>query len=273
MEFCDLHIHTNFSDSDMTSEEVLTQSRKKGLACIAITDHDEVGALKQIHSKNIPSNLELIAGVELSAEYRGREVHILGYFIDLFHKELTEKLDYIKKMRRRRIILMAKKFKDLGVTVDIEEIFSQFKEAVLTRLHFARYLVNKKIVSSIKEAFDKYLNYNKPAYVSKFNFSAKEAISLINKAGGLSFIAHPHQLGDISWIKIFKNYGLAGIEVIYPNYQPQQIYFYSGLADELSLLKSGGSDAHGSFKSFTSIGAVEVPYSFVEEMKSALKKR
>lgn len=264
---CDLHIHSIFSDSDATIEDIFKKAKEKKLSAIAIADHDTIEGLPWAkHASNI-YNIELIEAIELSAQKDNIEVHVLGYLIDSGNTRLQQELAGIRESRKERLVSMIDKLNSLGLKVDSDELISNIKGAIPTRLHLGLYLVKKGFVKSLRQAFDKYLSPGKPGYIARFKYSVKEAIKLIKNYGGLAFLAHPHLLGEQSWIEEFVSYGLDGIEVIYPNFSPARIYSYETIADKFGLLKSGGSDAHGSYKEFTEIGGVSVPYEWVEQIK------
>ncbi|MDP2922551.1 MAG: PHP domain-containing protein [Candidatus Omnitrophota bacterium] len=270
---CDLHIHSIFSDSDATIEDIFKKAKEKKLSAIAIADHDTIEGLPQAkHASNI-YNIELIEAIELSAQKDNIEVHVLGYLIDSGNTRLQQELAGIRESRKERLVSMIGKLSSLGLKVDSDELIFSIKGAIPTRLHLGLYLVKKGFVKSLRQAFDKYLSPGKPGYIARFKYSVKEAIKLIKSYGGLAFLAHPHLLGEQSWIEEFVSCGLDGLEVIYPNFSPARIYSYETIADKFGLLKSGGSDAHGSYKEFTEIGAVPVPYEWVEEMKSRIAHR
>ncbi|MFH1768872.1 MAG: PHP domain-containing protein [Candidatus Omnitrophota bacterium] len=265
----DLHIHSFYSDSNLTVNEIFQKAREQALTCISITDHDTTVALEEAKNLSIEYEIELIDGIELSAQQQDFEIHVLGYMLDYRSAALQNALSNITDIRIERLVEMSGKLNGLGFGVDKDELFRDIKGLIPTRLHLAQYMIKKKYVSSVREAFRKYLSYGKPAYVSKFRYSTKEAIRMIKQAGGLAFLAHPHYLSDRQWIKEFVNYGIDGLEVIYPNYSQEIIAFFSKLADKYGILKSGGSDCHGSYKEFTSIGCVDVPYQWVEDIKNA----
>ncbi|UCC94315.1 MAG: PHP domain-containing protein [Candidatus Omnitrophota bacterium] len=267
---CDLHIHSVFSDSDTPVEEILKVADAKNLSCIAIADHDTVGAMNQARILSRQYHIEFIEAIELSAQEKDCEIHVLGYFIDPLNKKLNDALGGIRELREARLIAMADKLISLGVGVDKEELMARTKDAIPTRLHLALYLVEIGRVRSLWDAFRKYLSPGKPAYVARFKHTAREAIELIKDSGGLAFLAHPYFLADQSWIEKFVSFGLDGIEVNYPRFSPSRIAIYENMADKYGLLKSGGSDAHGSYKEFTEIGGVTVPYEWVEAMKARL---
>jgi len=270
MKKCDLHIHSNFSDSDADIESIFKGASQKGLGCIAITDHDTVEGLIPAHNFSKKYDIELIDAIELSAEHQDAEVHILGYFIDINDKKLKSELAHVKELRIERLTWMADKLNSLGVGIDKDELFAGIKIAVPTRLHLALYLQEKGKVTSLRQAFKKYLSPGSPAYRSRFKYSVKEAVKFIKDSGGLAFLAHPHIIADQGWVEEFISSGIDGLEVTYPNMPPVKRSMYEGLIAKHGLLKSGGSDVHGSYKEYTSIGQVTIPYTWVEEMKKRL---
>lgn len=272
MRKCDLHIHSNFSDSDASVESIFKNAKEKGVDCIAITDHDTIDGLESARTYSKIYDIELVEGIELSVVHKNTEVHILAYFINLDNEKLKKELAYIKNLRKKRIQGMGRKLNSLGVDVDMEELFATIKGATPTRLHLALYLLRKGRVKTLRQAFEKYLSPGRPAYSMQFKRSAKEVISLIKSFEGLSFVAHPHIIFDQSWIEEFISFGVDGLETIYPSMSEVKRSFYKELAVKFELLQSGGSDAHGSYKKFVDIGAVSVPYDWVKEMKVRLRK-
>lgn len=268
--WCDLHIHSTFSDSDSDVESIFKQAVSRQLRCIAITDHDTVSGLETARHYSKQYGVELIDAIEFSAQQHDSEVHILGYFIDTQNSTLTRALRHIRDLRRQRLVLMAEALSSLGLNVDIDELFKDIGATIPTRLHLAMYLVKKKKAVSLTDVFRKYLSPGKPAYKSRFKHSVRETIAIIKDCGGLSVLAHPHMLWQQSWIEEFIHDGLDGLEVVYPGMSCARSSLYLNLALKYNLLKSGGSDAHGSYKEFTEIGGVSVSYEWVEEMKARL---
>ncbi len=268
---CDLHIHSNFSDSDATVESIFREASEKKIFCLSITDHDTVENVNQARTYSKAYNVGLIEGIELSAQHQDTEIHILGYFSDAENSDLKKELVFLKKLREERIICMAEKLNSLGVFVDVKELFTDMRGAIPTRLHLGLYLLRKKHVSSLRQAFSKYLSPGKPAYKSRFKFSVREAIEFIKKFGGISFLAHPHIIPYQSWIEEFISLGVNGLEVVYHNMSQRKKILYEGIVQKNKLLRSGGSDAHGSYKEFTQIGSVTVPYDWANKIKECLK--
>ncbi len=266
----DLHIHSNFSDSDLTIEDIFKTARLKELFAIAITDHDTVDGLEEAKRYSAIYDIELIEGIELSTQKDDAEIHILGYFLDSSNHKLKEELSNIKKLRKERLCGMIRKLNELKFNLDEKAILSRVKNAMPTRLHLALELVKKGKVKTLREGFEKYLSPGKPGYLSRFKYSVKEGINLIKSYGGLAFLAHPQLIPDKSWIEEFIELGIDGLEIAYPRLSAAKSLLYKETADKFGILKSGGSDAHGSYKEFIQIGEVFVPYAWVIEMKKRI---
>jgi predicted metal-dependent phosphoesterase TrpH len=268
-KWADLHIHTYFSDGTSSPQEVLQQASSCGLSAIAITDHDTIEGILPTQHIADTYNIEVISGIEFSTEINGRDVHLLGYLFDPEHPYLTEKLVAIQNMRIQRMKEMIVKLKNLGVAdIDFEEVAALTKSAV-GRPHLAAVLMKKGKVSSIREAFDKYLHEGGLAYVDKFRQTPFEAIELMKQVGGVSVLAHPMVTLIDELIPQLAQAGLTGIEAHYPNSSKDVVEFYNRLAEKNNLLVTGGSDAHGEAKRNTYIGRLKIPYELVEKLKAA----
>ena len=269
MNFADLHLHTIFSDSTYTPEELIREASEHGLSAIAVVDHDTVDGIEVTLDLAKSSSVEVIPGIELTAEYDGLEIHILGYLIDYKNKSFLEKLDNLKKTRVERIYKIVDKLKDIGIGLNPDSVFEISKAGTVGRLHIARAMVKEKIVSSLSEAFGKYIGDRCPAYVCGFRFSPEEAIKLIKENGGIPVLAHPYILKKDELIPQFVDYGLMGLEVYYPEHTQSMMNFYLKLAEKYNLLVTGGSDCHGNAKPGIKIGSVKIPYALVEKLKEA----
>lgn len=271
MKYADLHIHTNLSDSTFSPREVVRLAIENNLSCISITDHDTVDAVDMAMAAGRNFDLEIIPGIEMTCELDSAEIHILGYFIDYKNKNFLEKLVHLRRVRIERIHKMVDKLKTLGLSkMKAEEVIKSAGRGAVGRVHLAICMQKKGYVSSIPEAFYRFIHDKGPAYVSKFRFKPQEVIDLIRKNKGIPVLAHPHILSKNINIKEFVNCGLKGLEVFYPQYSETQISYYKNLADKYNLLLTGGSDCHGSAKTDTSIGKIRVPYELVEKLKEAL---
>ncbi len=204
----------------------------------------------------------------MSAQREEIEVHVLGYFIDSQDQHLSKELSDIYTLRKTRLVDMIEKLKSIGLKLNSEDIFRKTKNAIPTRLHLALYLIEKGYAKSVGDAFKKYLSPGKPGYIARLKYSVEEAIELIKRYGGLAFLAHPIVLPDQSWIEEFIAMGMDGIEAVYPRFSHAKTLLYKNMADSLGVLKSGGSDAHGSYRDSTSIGTVAIPYEWVMAMKN-----
>lgn len=273
MRYADLHLHTVFSDGTYSPAELISAGAGAGLAAIAVVDHDSVGGIALTMEEGARSGIEVIPGIELTAEEEGCEIHILGYLIDYASQPLLEKLEVLKRNRIERIYKILEKLKDkMGVTLRPEAVFGIAAKGTVGRLHVAQAMVREKIVGSVFEAFKKYIGDKSPAYVLGFRFSPREAICLVREAKGIAVLAHPYSLGRDDFIPRFVKDGLMGIEVYYPEHTPGMTSFYLEAAKKYGLLVTGGSDCHGSAKPEVRIGSVKIPYELVEKLKDAKSK-
>ena len=274
MKFADLHLHTDFSDSTLSPAELVQVAVNADLDAIAITDHDCVEGIGPALEEARKFELEIIPGIELTAEKDGKEVHILGYFIDYLDKVFLEKLEKIKAIREKRIFDMVEKLKELGVDdIEAQDVFDLSGMGTVGRAHLASILKKKGWVSTVSEAFRKYIGNSSPAYVGKFNMTPEQAIKTILDVGGLPVFAHPHNPGEDNLIPEFVGYGLKGLEVYYPGYPGSIVKHYVNLAAKYGLLLTGGSDFHGDVKEGSVIGIPRVPYDLVEKLKQAKNEK
>lgn len=269
-DYADLHIHTHFSDSTSSPDEVIEQAHAAGLDCISITDHDTIDGIKPTMISATKYNIEVITGVELSSEIQGKDVHVLGYCFDLQDESFVERLTYMQNFRMVRMEKMIKKLQELGINnITMEEVCALAESKSVGRPHLAQLLVEKGWVSSFKRAFNEFLADDAPAHVGKFKQSPFEAIEMIKAAGGKAVLAHPMLTDVDEIIPQMVDAGLAGLEVHYPH-TPKEIFnHYVGLAKKHNLLITGGSDAHGDAKKHTYVGKMKIPYALVEALKNA----
>lgn len=283
MKTIDLHVHSNYSDGTCTPEELILLAVEKGLAAMALTDHDTINGIQPALDalKKSGTDLELIPGAELSTDFQGNEIHMVGLFIDYTNQEFIDTTATYLARRTHRNEEMAENFRKAGIPMTIDELKDGNPDTVITRAHFAKYLYEHGIVKDAKDAFtDKYLGENSPFYVPRKRMDAKDAIRLIKKAGGIPILAHPmhYKLEEKKlrmMISELKEAGLAGIETRYSNHTEQDNIFTSRLASEYGLLPSGGSDFHGTNKPLIALGTgrgnLSVPYAFLEALKDYQK--
>lgn len=280
MKYIDLHTHSLCSDGTMTPAEVVRAAKAAGLAAIALSDHDTVAGVREAMAEGERIGVEVVPAIELSAQSE-TETHILGYFIDIENEALLEKMEYIKQVRVRRQENVCRNLRALGFDVMMDEVRQIAGSDVLCRAHFAKIMVQKGYVSSVKEAFSQYLASGKPAYSGTQALTDTEAVRLIKDAGGLAFVAHLHQtkrtLYDLeSFLLRLKDAGLDGVEGYYTEYTPEMERDYRALAKRLGLMLSGGSDFHADNKPHISIGRglgeLYIPYEILEKMKAYREK-
>ena len=253
----DLHVHTYFSDGILSPEAVVALATQRGLAALAITDHDSLESLEPARQAVGPS-LDLVPGIELSSLYEGLDLHILGYYLDPGYEGLSKRLDRFRVDRQERALAMIKLLSDLGVELDPAEVVGLAGPGVIGRPHIARAMVRAGHVPSLEDAFRHYLGRGGRAFVPRTSFKAHEAIELIQAAGGISVIAHPGPLLPDRILEDLAEAGLQGIEVWHPQHNSATIRRYRALAQRLGLIETGGSDFHGSHRG-PDLGGVRVP--------------
>jgi predicted metal-dependent phosphoesterase TrpH len=280
MGWVDLHLHTTASDGVLSPSRIVQYAKGKGLRAIAVTDHDTIDGNEEALGEGEKLGLEVIPGVEISAQFDLGSMHILGFFIDIGNKALNEKLSLLQETRAKRNPRMVEKLRESGVEISYDEVLHASGGGQVGRPHFAQVLLKKGYVSTVQEAFDRYLGKGAPAYVDKFRFDPKEAIGLIREARGIPVLAHPftlqipspHRLNAL--LAELIQLGLMGIEAYYPEHTEDQIFLYKGLAEKHGLLVTGGSDYHGIEADKVEIGIgwghMRLSYSMVEAMKEAL---
>ena len=271
MKFADLHVHTSYSDGTYTPAQLVKESIKRGISALAIVDHDTLEALAEAFAQAQGEPLEIIPGIELTAQHENQEIHILGYFLDYRNKELLEKLKLIQSNRVERVYKIIENLEGIGLKLNPDTVFSVSGKATVGRMHIARALVKDGLVGSTAEAFRKYIGDKSPAYVLGFRLSVPEAIRLIHQAGGVAVLAHPYMLHNDALIAEFVSYGLEGLEVYYPEHSQAMVNFYLDLAKKLNLLITGGTDFHGSAKPQIKLGMIKIPLELVEKLRCAKK--
>lgn len=245
MKYADLHIHSIYSDGSLTPEEIVHVAIEKGIKVISITDHDNIGA--QYITKNKYNNICIIPGVEFSTVYKDLEIHILGYFIDIDNQELIEFLDEAMNLRISRIKKILNKLKENNIHIELDDLLNDNRYSI-GRGNLAKEMVKRGYVKTFKEAFTKYLIQGKVAYVPGIKKEYKEILTMINKCGGISVLAHPGKIYKSTEVenivKEFKCYGLKGIEVYHSSHSKEQENYFYNLSKKYKLLVTGGSDFH-----------------------------
>lgn len=280
MKSIDLHVHSTVSDGTLTPEEIALYAQSKGLSAIALTDHDTISGIDACQQKGLEVGVIVVPGIELSADYYVKEVHVLGYYIDHHSPVLIKKLDALVKARQKRNEVMLEKLADAGCSITWEELTQDLKpNTVLTRAHFAKALLKKGYIQDRKEAFSRYIGDGCPCFVPKARFTVKECIDLIHDAGGLAVLAHPMLYGysqaEVTQIlRSLKQEGLDGVECLYSTHKKDETSHLLQVCLNLKLFPTGGSDFHGENKPLLDLGSgygeLQVPFEVLEAMRKHL---
>lgn len=264
----DLHVHTNKSDGIYSPSEIVNLSVIRGLAGIAITDHDNIDGIEEAikYSLNF-REFKVIPGIEFSSIYNDQEVHILGYYIDYKSKKLIDITTDIKVSRLQRGKKMIKKINDLDMNITMEDVRRFSRKEFIGRPHIARALIEKRYVKSMSEAFEKYLNIDAPAYVERYKIEIDEIINLIKEIGGVSILAHPGLIKDRTIIDYCISKGINGIECIYPRHTNEDFEFLLNTAKKNNLIVTGGSDFHGDRTKDILLGEYYVSLETINQME------
>lgn len=276
MDSIDLHVHSTYSDGTLTPKELVCKAHEINLAAMALTDHDTINGIPEAIEAGKKYNVEVIPGIELSTFYNDKEIHIIGLYIQYMNHEFQKELESLRNVRRNRNIQMCRKFTELGMPLDYDEMEKKYNDAVITRAHFADFLLHKGYINSRNEAFDRYIGPNGPCYVPSRKITPAEAITIIKAAGGVPILAHPvlYHFGKEQMSKLMDylcNSGITGLEAIYSTYTMGEELEMKNIASERGLIISGGSDYHGANKPHIELGIGKghlfVPYSLLEIIK------
>ena len=247
MNLADLHTHTNFSDGELSPVEIINEALNNKIKYLSITDHDTLSgykkAIKIIKDSNL-NQIILIPGVEISTTFEGSNIHLLGYFFDVNDNYLNEILKQLQLRRNEFAKYVLNNLKKEGFNINWGDLLVNVNGS-LGRLHIAYAMQRKGIVKRVSDAFDLYLNKYRKNYPEKYEFNTAEIISIVNAAGGVCSIAHPHTVNNAEKIipKLVKK-GLTGIEVV----ENKKIYKDDKEFISMGLIKTAGSDFHRSGK-------------------------
>ena len=286
----DLHVHSTRSDGTFTPTQLVSMAKEKGLAAFALTDHDSVNGIEEAMDASIDAakrtsidaardtGVEVIPGIELSTEYEGRDVHIVGLYYDYEDPDFQSAVNEFTQERVRRNQKMCAKMAADGIPISYEAVEAANPGAVITRANIARYLYDTHYISSIDYAFSHLIGDTCPYFIPREKISPEKAVSFLRRFGGIPILAHPfeYHLGDEGLdllLQRLKAVGLMGIEVYYCKHSPEETEKAMALAKKYDLLPSGGSDFHGTNKPGlelgTGYGHLFVPYSLLAGIKRA----
>lgn len=282
MSFVDLHSHSTASDGTLSPRDVVRLAHEIKLSAIALTDHDTVGGIAEAAEEARSRGIDFLPGIEISAKfpYPGT-LHILGYGIDPSNADLAKLTEDLRAGRDDRNERIVAKLRSLGIDITIDEVLAR-AQGTVGRPHIAQVLVAKGIVSHPQAAFDRYLGQGGLAYEDKERFTPREAIAMIHAAGGVAICAHPTQLKMPNLARLERvlkdlvDFGLDGVEVIHSDHRPFDVRFLNDFADRHGLLKSGGSDFHGTIKSNVKLGLARsrtIPRAYFDAICERVRSR
>ena len=278
-KYCvDLHVHSNKSDGSLSPSDLVLEAKKKGLAAFALTDHDTVDGIDEAMAAAKGSGVTVIPGIELSTEYEGKDIHIVGLFIDKEQPAFRDKIQEFVDSRILRNQKMCQKLTEAGCPLTYEELVQEFPGSVITRAHYAQILLKKGYTKSLKEAFERYIGDRGPCFIPREKITPEDGVKLILSAKGIPVLAHPLLYGmgkDRLQILVdrLKAVGLEAIEAVYCTYSPSEEAQMRELAKKNGLLISGGSDFHGSAKPGLEMGTGYGKLYVSGEILDALVKR
>lgn len=275
----DLHIHSTASDGSDAPEIIARKAKALGLSAAAVTDHDNLGGVERFLASCRELGLTGFSGVEISASFEGRTIHLLGYGVDPNYPELRTQFGTVLGGREERNRQIIAKLCELGLPLDWEEVAACAGSDVIARPHIALAMVKRGYVASTQEAFDKYLAVGKRAYCDRVRLTPEENIRLVRAAGGIAVWAHPNQWsGDLAKVECALDalvaMGLGGLECYYSTFTPEINVELLRMAKSRNLVATGGSDYHGTSKPDISIGTgfghLAIPNSLVGPLCDAI---
>ena len=271
----DLHLHTTASDGTLTPSELVLQALAAGLSVISITDHDTTAGTDAARPVARDGGLELVPGIEITAVDEGRDVHVLGYFIDTASASLQAFLDRQRHDRVRRVAEMSDRLSALGCPIEVAPVLAAAARGrSVGRPQIAAALVDAGHVQTPNEAFDRFLEFGGAAFVPRRGTSPKDVVAVIHAAGGIAALAHPGVSARDGLIAPLAAAGLDAIEAVHSDHDAATEARYRTLAADLGVLVTGGSDFHGdSAHRASRLGAVTLPIGDFEALAAAAKRR
>ena len=266
----DMHVHTTASDGADTPEQVVRLAASTGLMGIAITDHDTFSGVEPAVAAGMDCGIEVIPGIELSAEEEGSNVHILGYLIDMTDSVFIGRITEFRRQRRNRIEKMVNKLRESGLNVDMGRVLGIAGNGSAGRPHLAEAMFEAGLVADRGEAFTKYIGKGCVAYVPRYKLTPVEAVDMIKQAGGIPVLAHPGSGVAGQIIPKLIKAGLMGIEAGHPSHSYDLFRYYTEIGRKQNLIITGGSDYHGlERKKDQHLGMISTPDNILQIMHNA----
>ena len=262
MENVDLHCHSRASDGLLAPAEIVLRAQGLGVTTLALTDHDDTSGLEEAKDAAHEARIRFVRGVEISVTWNGTTIHVVGLGIDPEDSSLAEGLKWVRGGRTRRAARIADALAAAGIPGSLAGAMFYVKNPdLISRTHFARFLVENGYANNVGSVFRNYLVSGKPGYVPHQWSELGDALKWIRSAGGIGVLAHPARYNFTReelhrFLAEFSDHGGLGIEVMAPNRTPRECATYSALAREFGMLASRGSDFHGPGESRVELGAI-----------------
>jgi len=255
----DLHCHSFYSDGSDAPEALACLADRIGLKALALTDHDTLDGLDEFMDQQSRVSTRLIPGIELSCEFAGRELHVLGLFLNHRDALFRERVFSLSLRRQKRNARILQNLSDLNINIRLEDFFESGQYSLITRAHIADALLKAGYVASRVEAFHKYLGETGSAYAPFEFLSPGDAFKWITEAGGLPAIAHPGRFysGNFVWdaaMADLRDQGARAIETYYSDHSETETAYFLSLCETLNMIPTGGSDYHGRCKPGCNLG-------------------
>lgn len=274
MAKADLHIHTTASDGHSSPMEIVQSAHEHKLEIISITDHDTIRGYRQAKETAEKLDIQLLPGVEITADFKGRECHLLAYCFDPEHHKINNLLAQHYRSRLERAKWIIDQLSKEGLDLSIEEVKAEANGGILARPHIASVLIDKGYVASFKEAFIRYLSDESLGSIYNEYHSHLEVIETVKEAGGATIVAHPGKLYGESELEALVDAGIDGMETIHPSHECQTQKRIEEFADKYNLLMTGGSDFHGGNKEYKKFfGVVTINTKYVDRLIRMTQKR
>jgi predicted metal-dependent phosphoesterase TrpH len=268
--FCDLHTHSNCSDGELSPRELVKRAAGNGLAAVSVTDHDTVKGQCEALEAGREFGIEVLTGVEFSVRDGDTDFHILGYLIDHNDSAIEEKLKWLREKRRVRAREIIDRLSGCGINIPFDDLFEQVEPDSIGRPHIAMAMLERGIVSSFQDAFNRFIGYGSIAYVPKKVLSRDEVMELIINSGGVPVWAHPaSNIKRTAFLDGLIDKGLAGLEVWHPNHNTAMENAILKIASDKNLIPTGGSDYHSRAAMKFDVGGKRVPYKSISLLKKA----
>ncbi|KOY12682.1 PHP domain-containing protein [Paenibacillus xylanivorans] len=248
---CDLHTHSQASDGMQPPAENVKLAKQRGLSAVALTDHDTVAGVSEAQRAGREYGIDVVSGVEISTRAGGKDIHVLGYYVNTEDEQFLERLRGLREAREERNHLIIAKLQELGLEISWQEVIDGLGRPLkpdesIGRPHMADVLVRKGYAADMRDAFNRYLAEGQPGFVSVPRVAPEDACQWIKDAGGAAVIAHPGLYGDDELVRsILVDAHPDGIEVVHSDHGPEEERRYAELAREFGLIQTGGSDYHG----------------------------